>query len=86
MSVAVLNSRFLTRLLTLGEEDIKRVYMLKESISCTACGLTMLILSKSVTFNVTITMVRNSISSRLDRALILLHICRLTSKRVNKFW
>jgi len=43
----------LTRLLTSGEEDIERVSMLKEDISSTACELTMLILSISVTFNVT---------------------------------
>jgi len=49
----VLNSRFLTRLLTSGEEDIERVSMLKEGILSTACKLTMLILSISVTFNVT---------------------------------
>jgi len=36
---AVLNSRCLTRLLTSGEEDIKCVSMLKESISSTACEL-----------------------------------------------
>jgi len=53
MSGAVLNSRFLTRLLTSGEEDIQRVSMLKEGISSTDCELTMLILSTSVTFNVT---------------------------------
>ena len=53
MSDAVLNSRFLARLLTSGVEDIKRVSMLKEGISSTACELTMLILSMSVTFNVT---------------------------------
>jgi len=53
MSGAVLNSRFLTRLLTSGEEDIERVSMLKEDILGTACELTMLILSISVTFNVT---------------------------------
>jgi len=53
MSGAVLNSRFLTRLLTSGEEDIERVSMLKEDISSTACELTMLILSTYVTFNVT---------------------------------
>jgi len=53
MSGAVLNSRFLVRLLTSGEEDIKRVSMLKEDISSTACELTMLILSIFVTFNVT---------------------------------
>ena len=50
---AVLDSQFLTRLLTSGEEDIERVSMLKEDISSTACELTMLILSISVTFNVT---------------------------------
>ena len=35
MSRAVLISRFLMRLLTNGEEDIERVYMLKEDISST---------------------------------------------------
>ena len=48
MSGAVLNRRFLTRLLTSGEEDIERVFMLKEDISrlsSTAYDLTMLILS-----------------------------------------
>jgi len=53
MSGAVLNSQFLTKLLTSGEEDIERVSMLKEDISSTACELTKLILSTSVTFNVT---------------------------------
>jgi len=53
MSGAVLNRQFLTRLLTSGEEDIKRVSILKEDISGTACELTMLILSTFVTFNVT---------------------------------
>ena len=53
MSGAVLNSEFLTRLLTSGEEDIERVSMLKEDISSTACELTMMILSTSVTFDVT---------------------------------
>ena len=53
MSRAVLNSRFLTRRLTSGEEDSERVSMLKEDISSTACELTMLILSISVTLNVT---------------------------------
>ena len=55
MSGAVLSSRILTRLLTRGdrEEDIERVSMVKEGISSTACELTMLILSISVTFNVT---------------------------------
>jgi len=53
MSGAVLNSRFLTRLLTSGEEDIKRVSMLKEDTLSIARELTVLILSISVTFNVT---------------------------------
>ena len=39
--------------MTSGEEDIERVSMLKEDISNTACELTTLILSISVTFNVT---------------------------------
>ena len=38
---------------TSGEEDIERMSMLKEDISITAYKLTMLILSISVTFNVT---------------------------------
>jgi len=56
MSGAVLNSRFLTRLLTSGEEDFERVFTLKEDdilSKLTACELTMLILSISVTFNAT---------------------------------
>jgi len=53
MSGAVLNSRFVTRLLTSGEENIKRVSVLKEDISSTACELTMLILSISIKFNAT---------------------------------
>ena len=53
MSGAVLNSRFLTKLLTNGKEDIERVSMAKEGISSIACELTMLTLSISVTFNVT---------------------------------
>jgi len=53
MSRAVLNSRFLMRLLTSGEEDIERMSVLKEGISSTACELTMLILSMYVTFNAT---------------------------------
>ena len=35
MSGAVLNSQFLTRLLTHGEEDFERVSMLNEDISST---------------------------------------------------
>ena len=53
VSGAVLNSRFLARLLTSDKEDIERVSMLKEDTTSTACELTMLILSISVTFNVT---------------------------------
>jgi len=37
MSGAVLNSRFLTGLLTSGEEDIEHVFMIKEDVSSTAC-------------------------------------------------
>ena len=48
-----LGSRFLTRLLTSGEEDIERVSILKEDILSTACELTILILSISVTFSAT---------------------------------
>ena len=56
MSGAVLNSRFLTRLLTSGEEDINRAYVDAKGGHCsrpTACELTMLILSTSVTFSAT---------------------------------
>jgi len=44
---------FLTRLLTSDEEDFERMSVLKENTSSTACVLTMLILSISVTFSVT---------------------------------
>ena len=50
---AVLNSPFLSRLLTSDEEDFERVSLLKEDVSSTACEVTMLILSISVTFNMT---------------------------------
>jgi len=53
MSGVVLNSRFLTRLLTSGEEDFEDVSVLKEHTTNTARELTMLILSISVTFGVT---------------------------------
>jgi len=53
MSGAVFNSLFFMRRLTSGDEDFKRVYVLKEDISSTACETTMLILSISVTFSVT---------------------------------
>jgi len=41
MSGAVLKNRFLTRLLTSGEEDFKRMFVLKENTSRTACQLIM---------------------------------------------
>jgi len=47
------DGRLLTKLLTSGEEDIKHVSMLKDDTLSTACELTMLILSISVTLNVT---------------------------------
>jgi len=53
MSDAVLNSQFLTRLLTSGEEDFECVSLLKGDTSITAYELTMLILSISVTFSET---------------------------------
>jgi len=53
VSGAVLYSRFLKRLVTSGEEDIERMSALEEDIWSAACELTMLILSISVTFNVT---------------------------------
>jgi len=52
ISGLVLSSRFLTRLLTNDEEGFERVSVLKEDTSSTACELTMLILSTSVTFSV----------------------------------
>jgi len=66
VSGAVLNSQLLTRLLTSGKEDIERLSMLKEDILSTACKLKMLILSISVTFNVTcltVTFLRNHASN-----------------------
>ena len=53
MSGAGSNSRFLTRLLISVKEDFERVSMLKEDTLSTACELTTLILSISVTFHVT---------------------------------
>ena len=53
MSDAVSNSQFLTKILTSGEKDFEHVSVLKEDTLSTACELTMLILSISVTFNVT---------------------------------
>jgi len=67
MSGAVLNSRFLTRLLTSGEEDTERVSMLTENISSTACELTMLILSIFVTSNVTFLTVTSLITKSFQQ-------------------
>jgi len=55
MSGAALNCRFLTRLRLLisGKRKFKHVSVLKEDTSSTACELTMLISSPSVTLNVT---------------------------------
>jgi len=54
---AALNSQFLTRLLTSGEEDFERVSLLKEDTSSTRVQLVewlwLLILCISVTFSVT---------------------------------
>jgi len=61
MSGVVLNSRFLMRLLTDGKEDFEHVSMLTKETSSTACELTMLILSISVTFSVTCLTVASSI-------------------------
>jgi len=74
MSYEVLNSRFLTRLLTSGEEDIERVSMLKEDIWSTACELTMLILFISVTFNVTCLTVK-SLITKLCQQRWSIHSC-----------
>jgi len=59
MSGAVLNSPFLMRPLTSGEEDIERMLMLNEDISSTALELTMLIFSISATFNLICLSVRS---------------------------
>jgi len=53
MSGAVLNSRFVMRLLISDEEDIERVSVLKGDTLSAACELTVLILSITVTFSVT---------------------------------
>ena len=78
MSGGVLNSRFLTGLLTSGEEDIEGVSMLKEDISSTACELTMLILSIYVTFNVTCLTVTSLIRNHASNVgqYILVHFTR----------
>ena len=78
---AVLNSRFLTRLLTSGEEDIQRVSMLKKDILSTACKPTMLILSISVTyllsFNVTCLTVTSLITKSCQQRWPT-HFCHFT--------
>jgi len=74
MSGAVLNSRFLTRLLTSGEEVIERVSMVKEDTSSTACKLTMLLLCISVTFNVTCLTVTSLITKSCQQRW-LIHSC-----------
>jgi len=66
MSGAVVNSQFLTRLLTSGEEDTERVSMLKEDISSIACELTMLILSISFTFIIIIITIVGFVSTYKD--------------------
>jgi len=76
MSDAGLNSRYLTRLLTSGEEDIERVSMPKEDISSAACELTMLILSTYVTFNVTCLTVTSFITKSYQQRWPL-HSCSL---------
>jgi len=53
MSGAVLNSRFLTKLLTSGVKSFEHMFVLKEGTTSTDCELTVLILSISVTLNVT---------------------------------
>jgi len=72
MSGAVLNSRFLTRLLTSGEEVSERVSMLKEDTSSTACKLTMLILCISITFNVTCLTVTSLITKSYANTFMLI--------------
>ena len=68
---AVLNSRFLTRLrlLTSRKEDFERVSMLKEDTSSTACELTMLISSISVTFSVSCLTVESLITKSCQQRL-----------------
>ena len=84
MSDAVLNSRFLTRLLTSGEEDFEHVSMLKEYISSTACELTMLILSIFVTFSVTCLTVTSLITKSCQQRWPI-HSC-LFYKQIDVSW
>jgi len=79
MSGAVLNSRFLTRLLTSGEEDIDRVSMLKEDTTSAACELTMLILTLSVTFDVTCLTVTSLITKSYQKPWSI-HSCSLFTR------
>ena len=78
MSGAILNTRFLTRLLTSGEEDIQRASMLKEDISSTACELTMLTLSICVTLSVICLTVASLIATLANTFLFILQSSALT--------
>ena len=70
MSGAVLNSRFLMRLLTsMQQQDFERVTVLKEDTSSTACALTMLILSIYVTFSVSCLTVESLITKSCQQRL-----------------
>ena len=73
---AGLNSRLLTRQLTSGEEDIERMFMLKENISSrpTNCELTMLILLIYVTFSVTCLTVTSLITKSCQQRWPI-HLC-----------
>ena len=87
MSGAVLNSQFLTRLLTSGEEDIEHVSMLKDDASSTACELTMLILSISATFTVTCFTVTSLITKSYNVGqYILVHFTRQCTSRFEVWW
>jgi len=87
MSGAVMNSRFLTKLLTSGEEDFKHVSVLKEDTSSTACELTMLSLSIFVTFSVTRLTVASLITKSCQRRWPI-HYCSFFSDLAfgGRFW
>ena len=89
MSGAVLNSWFLMRLLSSGKEDIEHVSTLKEDNSNAACELTMLILSISVTFNVTCLTVTSLITKSCNNKCTK-HTQRImssvSSSGLNNFW
>jgi len=72
------------RLLTSGEENIECVFMLKEDILGTACELTMLILSISVTFSATCLTVTSLVSKSCQH--ILVHFTRLCTRRFEVWW